>query len=189
MSNTTDDQEDGKREQAIDAFLTNYHYVENVAYQTAPCSSLQHDIVHDTFIEFVKKSNQWDYSRNIKPLLRKITEIVALRYRYKWFRNLPESVRQIYENAVLPYLESENQKMGDNENDRLSALDSCLKKLPPHIRQLVEAYYFGDQSFADLEKSTGQKESTIRKTMCRIRNALRECIVRFQSIQTWEDET
>ena len=58
----------------------------------------------------------------------------------------------------------------------LSALESCIENLPQNSAQLIREHYFDSRSSVEIAGALGKKESTIRMTLLRIRQGLRDCI-------------
>lgn len=58
----------------------------------------------------------------------------------------------------------------------LRALEDCIAALPPDSAKLVSAHYFDERPLVDLAKSAGRKESALRMTLLRVRQALRMCV-------------
>lgn len=75
----------------------------------------------------------------------------------------------------LASLATEELKHGDA---RRAALDECVSSLPPAQRQLLEMKYFSDQSILQISDQTTRTQGTIRQTLYRIREALRDCVTR-----------
>lgn len=75
----------------------------------------------------------------------------------------------------LASLATEEFKHGDA---RRAALDECVSRLPPAQRQLLEMKYFSDQSISQISDQTNRTQGTIRQTLYRIRDALRQCMTR-----------
>lgn len=75
----------------------------------------------------------------------------------------------------LALLATEELKHGDA---RRTALDECVSQLPPAHRQLLEMKYFSDQSISQISDHTNRTQGTIRQTLYRIREALRQCVTR-----------
>jgi RNA polymerase sigma-70 factor (ECF subfamily) len=59
---------------------------------------------------------------------------------------------------------------------RRKALDTCLQKLPPASRSLVEACYAGDRSIREVAKSFGRPAKAVYKALGRIRDVLTNCV-------------
>ena len=65
----------------------------------------------------------------------------------------------------------------DNPNDEdVSALKQCLAGLPRHSAGLISAYYADRMTSAEIARKWGKKESAIRMTLLRLREALKQCV-------------
>ncbi|HVE39628.1 MAG TPA: sigma-70 family RNA polymerase sigma factor [Planctomycetota bacterium] len=63
------------------------------------------------------------------------------------------------------------------ERDReVFALRQCLSQLPRHSAGLISAYYFERLTSAEIARKWGKKESAVRMTLLRLREALRHCV-------------
>ena len=68
------------------------------------------------------------------------------------------------------------EEQGDYDSDVLAVLRSCINRLKPDAKQLVDDYYFGNVAATDIAARSNQKSSTIRMMLLRIRRALAKCI-------------
>lgn len=169
-----------KQKQASQIFLSNYHFVEKMAFRFAPSQQLQDDIVQDAFLDFVQKAEQWDLGGPIKPLLKRVVQISADRYWRSHIRNKPENLRKI---AELLQAESSSEESRVSTQEQLDALDTCLKKLAEKARILFEQHYFEEISWKDIAQATGQSVESVYMAGSRIRAILRECI---DHVTGWE---
>lgn len=154
-------------------FLKYHHFVEMTAFRNAPHPSLQEDIVNSVYVEFVKNAGKWDFDRDVKPLLKRITELVALRFWKDHVRNLPKSLR-----VLSSYLTVENTGM-DHETDareEADALEECIEKLAEKSRFLLKTHYYEGTSLVEIAKIMGMKADAVYAAVSRIRKSLRECI-------------
>lgn len=58
----------------------------------------------------------------------------------------------------------------------LRALEDCIATLPPDSAKLVSAHYFDEKPLVELARTAGRKESAVRMTLLRVRQALRMCV-------------
>jgi RNA polymerase sigma-70 factor (ECF subfamily) len=65
---------------------------------------------------------------------------------------------------------------GEGHEEEVSALKQCLAGLPRESAGLISAYYYERKSSADIARRTGRKESAVRMTLLRLREALRQCV-------------
>ncbi|MDO5582157.1 MAG: sigma-70 family RNA polymerase sigma factor [Planctomycetia bacterium] len=164
------------RDRATACFLEKSGFIRLVAYESAPSPDLLGDIVNDVFIYFVERADRWDYRRDLTPLLRKITRHIALRHWREHLKNLPGALGEVFE-FLREAKESESDRL-ENLEEEMAALDLCLIKLPAKYRQLIEAHYFGKIKLVEIAKEQDIKIGTLKKTMCRVRSTLRECVER-----------
>ncbi len=163
---------------AVQVFLKYYNYVRSVAWRTAPSTFLLDDVAHDVFIEFVKNAEKWNFEGDLRPLLAKITQNIALVHWRKYLRNLPENLRQLGEYLRLDQEKEERFSSENDLEDRLTLLKQCLKKLPEKSRELVESYYNGIQNCSELAQTQDKSCGAIYMAMSRIRSTLKTCIER-----------
>jgi RNA polymerase sigma-70 factor, ECF subfamily len=65
---------------------------------------------------------------------------------------------------------------GDDHERKVSALRQCLAGLPRHSAGLVSAYYYQRLTSAEIARKWGKKESAVRMTLLRLREALKQCV-------------
>lgn len=65
-----------------------------------------------------------------------------------------------------------------SDDRRLAALQTCLKKLPPHGAEVLRQFYFDDRPGAEIARRIGKRESAFWVLLLRLRQALRQCIER-----------
>ena len=72
-------------------------------------------------------------------------------------------------------LETESE---ESTEELLAALKECLQSLPDSAHQLVEAFYFQNQSALKIASDSKKKSGAIRMKLLRIRASLQKCIGR-----------
>lgn len=72
-------------------------------------------------------------------------------------------------------MESEAPDRDDHQR-QVTALRQCLAGLPRHSAGLVSAYYFQRLTSAEIARKWGKKESAVRMTLLRLREALKQCV-------------
>lgn len=154
-------------------FLEYHGFVRSCALRSAPMPGLVEDIIQQTFLEFIAKVDQWDMSNGVKPLLAKITRIVALQHWRQYTRTLPESVRKIAEQMRKI---SESEETTDLYQDEISALQQCIEKLSEKGEQMIRQYYFDRQTTANIARQFNMKPTAVNRALSRLREKLGECI-------------
>lgn len=159
---------------AAQAFLAEHTFVRSVAIRAAPWPDLVDDIVQQVFLEFMRKSGQWDLERGLRPLLATMTRMVALRHWRTATRNQPETVRKLAEH--LRQLAESSDDDAPIEDHEISALHRCLRDLPDRSRTIVELHYFSGLSTREIGKQIKMKPDTECRALSRVRDSLRRCL-------------
>jgi RNA polymerase sigma-70 factor (ECF subfamily) len=149
------------------------HFVRSLALKLAPASGLAEDIAQQVFLEFVAKSDQWDLSRDVKPLLATMTRNVALRcWRDKTramsaeMRGLAEHIRSLVEGSDVEWYRPDEQ----------AALQRCLDQLPEKSRRFIELHYDLGVSSVEIATRMQMTAEAVRRALFRLREQLRKCI-------------
>lgn len=69
-------------------------------------------------------------------------------------------------------------ELASGQAKRSEALETCLDKLADHSQQVVRMRYFEELNAEQIAHALGGNSGTIRVTLQRIRNELRQCIER-----------
>src|SRR3990172_4352558 len=117
------DREDRIRE----VLEVNLDYAKILASRFAPFPDLADDIVHQAFLEFLQKKDQWDLSRDIRPLLASMLRNVARRH---WAERMQRSSPEMRELAAHIQHLAERERGAESATERrVAALRQCLHKL------------------------------------------------------------
>jgi RNA polymerase sigma factor (sigma-70 family) len=158
---------------AAQLFLAHHDFVKGVALRYAPWPGLMEDITQQVFLEFMTKEAQWDLSRDARPLLATMTRHIALRLWRERTRQQPEVVQKLAEHIRQLAEERDSPPRYEEE---MHLLRSCLQKLPPKSRELIELYYYEDVRTPQIAEQVQMKADTICRALSRVREKLRECI-------------
>ncbi|MDO5581419.1 MAG: sigma-70 family RNA polymerase sigma factor [Planctomycetia bacterium] len=171
------------KDAAAQIFLQYYDYVRSVAFRLAPAGQIQDDISHDVFVEFTEHHDRWILEKGkIKPLLRKITQNIALQYWRRYVKEQPEFLQNIIHEIWDP-TDHDSDRDLDLHEDMLLALKVCLQKLTPRNRKIVEMHYFKNASYEQIMKETNRTVPTLYSLMTRIRSALHQCIKKAMNLE------
>jgi RNA polymerase sigma-70 factor (ECF subfamily) len=61
-------------------------------------------------------------------------------------------------------------------DDEVEALKACMQSLPEESARIITEHYYKGQSAVSIARALGKKESAVRMTLLRIRQALRKCV-------------
>lgn len=86
----------------------------------------------------------------------------------------------------LFFSESVLQALADTENaqeaqleareSRWARLTTCMGRLAPKQKKLLELYYGGSQTMGEVAAALNSTEGAVRTALCRVRQALRRCV-------------
>lgn len=161
-----------------DVFQSHYGLIIAVASRFSPSPDMVYDIVHQTFIDFMTAAmnGRWDPSRKAGPFLAEIAKNRAKNLWRQEKKRSPEHLQKVGE--TLMAMQRGEKEDWETLNEKISALDGCLQKLPEKSFLLIEKHYFQKISFEQISKDLNHSANTLRKMVCRIRAGLRDCITR-----------
>ena len=162
---------------AATRFLDYYDFVVSQAVRCASFSGLAQDIIQEVYIDFTKKFDSFELSDDLRPLLAGMIRIASLRLREKYFKSLPQSMIHLAEK--LQKLRAEKDLFSEDSNgfqEKLAALDDCLKKLSGKSHEMVVRYYFRGEKTSMIAEKLKISENTLRQRFSRIRHKLRQCV-------------
>lgn len=136
------------------------------------------DLAQETFVAAYESLNSYRSHAPFRHWLFGIARNQALMHLRREQKRRSHEVQSL-ESSVIGWLagrvESKPGEPGQQEQ-RMSALRSCLEELPPASSGLVRDYYLKQRSTGKIAQSAGKKEGAILKTLYRVRQALRDCI-------------
>lgn len=160
------------REDASLFFFRNMDTVRLVAFCVSPAKHLLDDIVHDSYIQFVENASSWDYSRDLLPLLKKITRNMAFQHWKQYKKTLPDSIQELGEILRMRNESGPSSSM----QSMLAAMEHCLKKVSPENKEIFELHYIDGESIVELARKLQKKPSALYSFFTRMRSAIRKCI-------------
>lgn len=136
---------------------------------------LAEDTFSDVTLEIVRVWERFDRSRPFEPWARGLARRVALaklRQRHRELASLDDAILESVGEA-LDAAGSETEL-----GRRKDALRTCLEKLAPASRRLVELRYFDGASYQDISATLQRTVGALYVAMNRIQLDLRDCIRR-----------
>jgi len=136
------------------------------------------DLAQETFLAAYRHLDSWRGEAPLRLWLLSIARNQALMHLREEARRHARRAASL-EAAAASWM-SERIGKDDSGPDRhegeLAALQACLKGLAPASAEIVNQYYFGRHSAADIARDTGKRETAIWMALSRIRQVLRQCI-------------
>lgn len=130
------------------------------------------DILQETNRKLWELHDEFDSERDFMPWALKVAynQIRAARKRISRERLV------FQEDDTLETLHQAGVDETNGIDDRVIALETCLAKLKPDHRQLVERHYNDGEALEDLAVALDRRANTLAVTLHRIRITLAECI-------------
>lgn len=162
-----------REQQAARLFLNYHRMILNIAFRMAPFPDAPEDIAQDVFIEFVTHADKWNLSADVKPILIKITQNVAMRY---WAAKKRDTSPKLLEIAQRFQQRLQKDEIPVGERESILALNLCLDKLSSKSRQLIDLRYNELMDMRKIGDRLGKTPVAVQVSLFRIRKALRNCI-------------
>ncbi len=162
-------------EKFVELLTANYHRIYAFILGLVPNDADADDIMQETCIVIWKKFCDFQAGTNFTSWAVTIAKYCVLSYRKKC--KTKTSVTQLCANTI-ELLAAEQDPITDQSEERLEALNSCIKKLAQSDREFVQLRYRKNLSINDIARQFGQStQKTYRKTT-RIHHLLLGCIRR-----------
>ena len=153
--------------QCVRLFLARYFH----------CPQQIDDLAQETFVAAFKQKHLFEGRSKPSTWLIGIARNKALQFmrleqrrkaKVQKFADSSPGFRELYEGTP--------ESLADDSLERVDALKHCLGRLPPHLFELVEQFYFGGITAVTIAANSGAKESAIRMKLKRTRDVLQKCI-------------
>ncbi|OYW74431.1 MAG: hypothetical protein B7Z37_17865 [Verrucomicrobia bacterium 12-59-8] len=131
------------------------------------------EALQSTCVKLWEKSADWDPDTEFLPwafAMARFTVLSLLRDRMR--------DRLVFDEDVVQAMAEEAEVAAEQFEDRREALGTCIQKLQPEQRDLLQEHYITGRSVRDLSNATGRSESAVKMTLLRLREQLSACIER-----------
>jgi RNA polymerase sigma-70 factor (ECF subfamily) len=138
------------------------------------------DLAQETFLKVFRNLGEYRGDSPLRIWIFGIARNLALMHlrqeRSRRVRQIPGWLAFV-EQWTMERIESEDSSPALQEL-KLSALEECLGRLPKRSASLIEDHYIRGYDGRRIAKETGRSEVSVRVTLLRIRQALRDCVER-----------
>ncbi|MCA9205234.1 MAG: sigma-70 family RNA polymerase sigma factor [Pirellulaceae bacterium] len=131
------------------------------------------DVAQEVYLEFYKSLEKMPEDLAPERWLKGIARNLCLNHIRRCARRGRLHHQALAE--ILARTESELESPGRVESLHV-ALDTCLRKLPPKSREILQLRYEQDLPSHSIADALGSTAEAIRIALFRIRNGLRDCI-------------
>jgi RNA polymerase sigma-70 factor (ECF subfamily) len=101
--------------------------------------------------------------------------LMHLRHEVRRLTRETRSLGLVLADLQAQALEADEMLIARRERE-IAALRSCLERLPRGGAELITDRYFRARSIAGMARESGKREGTVRMTLLRLRQLLRECV-------------
>lgn len=129
------------------------------------------DIQQETNLIIWGKAEEASQVENFSAWALKIAYFQIKNYRRKQQRSV-----LLFDSDVMELLAEDTAEIVDSMDDRLNALQSCMKCLPEKHRQLLEERYHHGMSVKEIAQRLSRSANNIGVLLFRIRTQLHNCI-------------
>lgn len=129
---------------------------------------LAKEILQDTNLVICKKADNYQPGTNFIAWVFRIAHFQILSHRQK------ANSRPILSDQTIDLLSEESKE--EVFDDKISALNSCLKNLSEDNRKLIMKRYSGQFSVQQYAQESGKRENAVSKVLHKIRHSLSKCI-------------
>ena len=143
------------------------------------CPSHVDDIAQEVFFVAFREMHRFLFESKFSTWLIGIARNKALEF-LKAEKKTRERRKQLFEAEIasrqISRLEHQHRE-SDLAERRLTAMQFCLEQLPNKSRQLIDGYYFDQQTANSIAKKADISAGSVRMKLLRIRQMLQKCIV------------
>lgn len=130
------------------------------------------DVLQDANLYLVENQTKYLPGTNFRAWAAQVVRFRSLNY----FRSKKRRPMVNLSEQALDLITGEMVLRFDENQARLRTLDQCLAKLTEDQRQLLDSVYAKGMPLNDLARARRCSHAAIRKTISRIRQALKSCI-------------
>ena len=139
-----------------------------------PVAHLVDEITHETFVFAFRSIAEFSAGTSFRGWLRAIAankvRAEIERYGREERNHLAYAERRALDEALA--------EANSTDSYELEALNQCLEAVPENLRALLQLRYYGDSSSEEIARRFERSIAWVRTTLCRVRQQLRDCVVR-----------
>ena len=144
-----------------------YTYINTLLVGQAAAS----DVLQDTNLDLWVRRENYDFQRPFLPWAYAFAYQRVLAFRKKQRRS-----RLVFNDELIRLISDTYMNSAADADQRVSALQTCLDRLPPRQRQLIRDRYATTMSVNALASSMECSANQISARLYRIRRALAKCV-------------
>ena len=130
------------------------------------------DVLQETCVALCRKFEEYDRAKPFLPWAYRFAYLEVLKHRQRNSRGVQLSADVL---ELLAHERSEQEQLLD---ERLHALEQCLRELPPQDSELIRGRYHAKLPIDQLAEQVAMSQRTLLRNLDRVRHRLFECITR-----------
>jgi len=131
------------------------------------------DILQDSSVALCRKIEDYDPAKPFLPWAFGFAYLEVMK-----FRERNQRTNRLLNQDLLQRLALERADQKSLLDERVEALDQCMKKLCEADQELIRLRYLGKTGIDDLVEQSGASRRTLFRNLDRVRRVLLECINR-----------
>jgi RNA polymerase sigma-70 factor (ECF subfamily) len=131
------------------------------------------DILQESSVALCRKIEEYDPDKPFLPWAFGFAYVEVMKYRERNQRGI-----RLLNHDLLQRLALERAEQKSLLDERVEALDQCMKKLTEADQELIRLRYLGKAGIDDLVEQSGASRRTLFRNLDRVRRVLLDCINR-----------
>lgn len=170
------DPHDARLQRCLELFAAHQRRLQLFISALLPSPADADEVLQETNIVIWKKFDQFDPDRPGSDFVAWALRIAGLKVQE--YRRRQARLAASFSPEVLEQLIGAAQTQEPQLEDRRTALEHCLKKLPEDDRELLETCYAPGAKVEQVAVETSRVATSIYRSLRRIRRVLAECVNR-----------
>jgi RNA polymerase sigma-70 factor (ECF subfamily) len=142
-----------------------------------PQRELVDDLTQETFIAAYQHLDQFKTDQELGPWLKGIARNKVITYLRQRYRH-GSALERLKAEALERVADEVDRAQSGDDSACVDRLKDCLEKLPPRLRQVVQARYYERRRVNAIARALGSTASAISSLLFRGRKELETCLGR-----------
>jgi RNA polymerase sigma-70 factor (ECF subfamily) len=178
--NRSSNQFEGK-EEFLSLLTTNQRKVFSYILAAVGRRNIAEEIMQQTLLIMWKDFDKFEIGTNFSAWGKTIAYHKILEYRKQNAKSV------LFDSEIMQRVLEMSEKTSNDSNERVKALEGCMKKLKKSSQRILSMRYNQRMSCKEISAEIGRPIQTVYKNMSRIYTALKDCIDR--TIAVWSSES
>jgi RNA polymerase sigma-70 factor (ECF subfamily) len=137
------------------------------------------DVLQEANIVLWKQWDQFEPGSNFKAWAFRIAHFQFMAYRQRQLRD-----KVLFSDELLATLASEAKEIDERHEERATALERCLERMPPRPREAIRLRYAEELRVGDVAERLHRNPNAVYQILFRARQWLIECVQKDVQTET-----